>query len=293
MTSTALPLTTPALRCASPFASRLATAHGRREENVAPCTCGLPCPAAAPTTTSWLRRSAETLPTALIISGSSRCFDRAKVEVSQRGGFASVDRIAAEFIDENTTLAKCCKNKCGRGRRSKPSHRARVDGIAQAHRRAWAAAVADGHPRVVFEDDIEALGDSTQTDVAYAIRRCETSACGVAFLGVAFAFQNQTSYLLSHAYYVSPYAASLLLRITRSLCNERGQDYHIASLCARRRVNCTLPPRGLYTKGTQGWGLFVQNTRRVPAYNSLINFARGKNGASNWTRESAERFHRC
>ena len=280
------------LRCASPFSSHLATGHGRQWENASPCPCGLPCPAtheAAPAPTA----PAASLPTALIISGSSRCFNRAKVEVSERGGLTSVDRIAADFIDENTILAQCCKHKCGRGRRSKPSHRARVDGIARAHRRAWAAAVADGRPRVVFEDDVEALGESAQADVAYAIRRCELAGCGIAFLGVAFAFQNTTSYLLSHAYYVSPHAASLLLKITRPICNERGQDYHIASLCERNRVNCTLPPRGLYTKATQGWGTFVQNTRRVPAYNSLINFARGKHGAGNWTREAAERFQRC
>lgn len=231
------------------------------------------------------------LPTALVISGQARCYERARAQVSSRG-FLSVDRVAAEFIDERNILSKCCKDgHCGRGRRSKPSHRARVDGIARAHRRAWQSAVADRRPRVIFEDDVEALGDAA--DVAYAISRCETERCDIAFLGVAFAFQNSTSYLLSHAYYVSPLAAKLLLKSTRELCNDRGQDYHIASLCERRRVNCTLPPRGLYTKSTQGWGLFVQNTKKVPAYNSLINFARGRNSAGNWSKEAAERFHRC
>ena len=151
----------------------------------------------------------------------------------------------------------------------------------------------DGRPRAIFEDDIEALGSAN--DVSYALRRCgATSGCDVAFLGVGMA-----SYLLSHAYYVTPAAASMLLRGTKELCNLHGQDYAIQALCLYNRTKCTLPPRGLYSphsgdgKAFQGWGLYVQNVGAVPSYNSMINFARGKAAAANWSRAAAESFQRC
>ena len=273
------------LRCSSVFSRKLVL-DPRASENVAPCGCGLPCPATAHLT------SDTSLPTALIISGSERCFERARLEV-HRAGFTTVERIAAEFIDEKNTTARCCKGgKCGRGRRSKPAHRARVDGIARAHRRAWESAIRADAPRVIFEDDVETLG--SPSDVTYALGRCEaTPGCGIAFLGIAFA-----SYLLSHAYYVSPLAARTLLRDTRELCNLQGQDYAIAGMCTWNKTRCTLPPRGLYRSDSgrgayQGWGLFVQNTRAVPAYNSMINYARGKAGAGNWSSGAAEAFQRC
>ena len=79
------------VRCSSVLSPRLATDHPKPGMNVAPCNCGSPCPAPS--------YSSAALPTALIISGSARCFARARAEVERGGGFTSVERIAAEFID--------------------------------------------------------------------------------------------------------------------------------------------------------------------------------------------------
>ena len=271
-------------RCTSVFSPKLVVAP-RPSENPAPCLCGQACPAS-----SFV--PLKLVPEALIISASGTCFARARTQ-AEAGGFRTARRINAEFVDENHTMVNCCKDgKCGRGRRSKPAHRARIDGIVRAHRRAWQHAVRDNLPKMVFEDDAELLGSAH--DVSYAIGRCErTPSCGIALLGVAF-----TSYLLSHAYYVKPPAARLLLRRTKELCNLRAQDYTIQWVCQYNQTNCTLPPRGLYRPDTgrgafQGWGLYVQNTRAVVAYNSMINYARGGSVAGNWSAAAAHAFQRC
>ena len=100
---------------------------------------------------------------------------------------------------------------------------------------------------------------------------------------------------------MAPLAAALLLNATRELCNPRGQDYVMQDLCAAwpnswhngHHVRCTLPPRGLSRSGTQGWGLFVQNARVIPSYNRIINGARGRTVASNWTVAGAQQWERC
>jgi hypothetical protein len=153
--------------------------------------------------------------------------------------------------------------------------------------------VSSQRAHAIFEDDIEALG--TPLDTAYAIERCELNHCSLAYLGTAL----RNPFLLTHAYFISPPAAALLLKATRDHCNPRGIDYAMRDLCMSRLAhgfNCTLPPRGLIAKGERkvgelGWGLFVQNTRAVPSYNSLL--GNGWGGASNWSITSAEHFQRC
>ena len=146
--------------------------------------------------------------------------------------------------------------------------------------------VAANSPRIVFEDDIEALGDDPSADLRYALHRCNLGACDIAYLGVGLG-----SMLLSHAYWITPRAASMMLKITKDDCNAMGQDYSMQTLCLQQKARCTLPPRGLYPKdrvGTQGWGLFVQNNRKTPSYNKILNNARGHSW--NWTVALAERF---
>ena len=297
-------------RCASVFARKLLVgatlrvgtddfwAFYKPSENIAPCACGRDCPDEA------FAASRRILPEALVISGADRCYSRARKQLEALG-FARVRRVGAVFIDANHTAALCCKSaSCGRGRGLKrkltaatePAHRARIDGITRAHRRAWELIVRDNVPRAIFEDDIEALGSSR--DVAYAISRCELGqapgSCGVAFLGIAF-----SSYLLSHAYYVSTAAARMLLNSTRDSCNARTQDYAIRDLCVSGRSNCTLPPRGLYKWDSgggrfDGWGLFVQNTGRLRSYNGLIGTSKRLGlGAVDWSPAAAKAFQRC
>ena len=281
------------LTCGPVFSRRLvgvrllAASPSLRNETPSPCECGKRCPSVPALLPSL---------TTLIISSRDRCFDRAWNEAARGGlGTSMKHRINAEFVSENTTLKHCCKDggSCGQGRRSKPSHRARVDGIARAHRRAWEYVVRTNRPGIVFEDDVDFVG--SPGDTAYAIDRClsaaatSPSACGIAYLGVGF-----DSWLLAHAYLVTPLGATHLLRITKELCNSRGIDYAMEALCKeRKRINCTLPPRGLSRPGSQGWGIFLQNTKAVPPFNSLINGARGRTVASNYTAERAEAFHRC
>ena len=117
-----------------------------------------------------------------------------------------------------------------------------------------------------MQDDIERLGSTS--DVTYAITRCEAAkdsfgevnaarsneptltllllsslcivfmaqGCGIAFLGIAF-----SSYLLSHAYYVSPNAARMLINSTRETCNQRSQDYAMRDLCIHNQSVCSRP----------------------------------------------------
>ena len=59
---------------------------------------------------------------------------------------------------------------------------------------------------------------------------CLNQGCGIAFLGIAF-----SSYLLSHAYYVAPSAARMLLNITKEACNPRSQDYAMRDLCVHNQ----------------------------------------------------------
>lgn len=273
--------------CASVFSPKLVAPKARPMDNMRPCECGKTCPALSNDTATSLLLP---MPIAMIISNQHKCFERARAEAI-RGGFDGnrVRRVPAEFVDDNETVLACCpRGKCGQGRRSKPSRRSHIDGIARAHRRAWKYVVAVAMPAVIFEDDIEYIGEPA--DSAYAVRRCLVAgSCDAAYLGVAV-----NSWLLSHAYLVTPRAASLLLNLTREQCNFHGQDYTLQALCTggakRVHLDCHLPPRGAYRRDMVGWGLFVQNQRRVPSYMRLVNDARGH---SNYSREQAENFMRC
>lgn len=305
-------LSSSTTRCASVFARKLVVGSALRigrpdfyefykpGENPAPCACGRACPDEA------FAAASHRMPDALVISGADRCFDRARVQL-EAVGFDRVERVDAVFVDANETAARCCRTaNCARGRGVKrkltsateAARRARIDGITRAHRRAWELVIRHNQPAAIFEDDMEALGSAR--DVAYAIKRCELGTsmvpgCGVAFLGIAF-----SSYLLSHAYYVSTTAARMLLNSTRQACNARTQDYAIRDLCQSGRVNCTLPPRGLYKSDSgsgrfDGWGLFVQNTARVRSYNAMIGTTSSRlvGMAVNWNQAAANAFQRC
>ena len=161
------------VRCVAPT-SLLRAPHTSAYDNSS-CACGASCPLA----------DNVSLPPALIISGSGSCFARAR-QVALRGGFASSVLVSAAFVDAGETAAKCCKQngtKCGRGRRSKPASRARMDGVTGAHRRAWKRVLASGAPySAVFEDDVELLGSAA--DVRFAMHRCRELACDLAYLGL-------------------------------------------------------------------------------------------------------------
>ena len=131
------------------------------------------------------------------------------------------------------------------------------------------------------------------------------------------------SFLLSHAYYITPHAARVLLHnFTRDLCNWHKQDYAMRSFClsrdpaldpidehgaspessldsSPRSVRCLKPPRGLWQRGdvpgrsdfdhggrTLGWGLFTQDHHATPSYNSI---ARGGR-AANFSERAARAF---
>lgn len=157
-----LTVLSPGTRCASVFARKhqvgnalwvgnAASEMYKPSENAAPCECGRACP--------YLASTAAPLPAAVIISGSVRCYERARLQLVSVG-FTSISRIASVFLDANQIAATCCKDgNCGRGRGTKrarsalsePAQRARIDGIARTHRRAWEQSVSDGLPRVIFE----------------------------------------------------------------------------------------------------------------------------------------------
>lgn len=282
------------LTCLSP--SRLLHADYENQFDAYRCECGLACPP--------LRPRSMRLPPALIISSSTRCFGLAARQV-RRAGFELVEHVQATFVDVKEVVSACCNNgKCGHGRRSKPAARARIDGVARAHRSAWQRVVNADFPRAIFEDDAELVGDAD--DVRYAIHRCqwELSSCGLAYLGIG------RDGLLAHAYVVWPRAAARLLTLTRDMCNAHGQDYEMRSICRRQPApfrsrgaaaafNCTRPPRGLLRsdragkQSTIGWGVFIQNLKAVPSYINLINNARGTHNNANWSSASAVNFHRC
>ena len=188
----------------------------------APCKCHIACPELKLETDTI-----QTLPPALIISSSTQCFEGAGRQVRQ-AGFNRIEQVPASFVEANETVAMCCKKgKCGHGRRSKPTSRARIDGVTRAHRQAWRHVVASARPHAIFEDDIELLG--TAQDVQYAVGICERlHSCGLAYLGIG----NEG--LLAHAYVVWPQAAARLLTITNDLCNPHGHDYEMRSICRRR-----------------------------------------------------------
>ena len=215
---------------------------------------------------------------------------------AKRAGFESGEWIRATFVDGVDTVKACCRNgKCGHGRRSKPASRARIDGVARAHRMAWRRIIQTARPHAIFEDDAEALG--VADDVRFVVGQCEAGKrCAIAFLGLGH------DGLLAHAYVVWPWAAALLLNSTRDICNPHGQDYAMRELCGRSGLICLAPPRGLEKRGgstdtkrsqSMGWGLFTQNLRATPSYNGIINFARGRDAAANWTAAAARGFSRC
>jgi len=82
--------------------------------------------------------------------------------------------------------------------------------------------------------------------------------------------------LLSHAYYLTPRAASVLLATSKEWCNDHKQDWVIRGACIRAKrtmLNCTRPPRGLFVQGAKldwrgilGWGLFVQDHHAIPSF---------------------------
>ena len=235
----------PRTRCSSVYSSYLNRPPNlNRSDNESPCECGQPCPPLPPSLLP-----PQPPPPALIISSSDACFERAAGEV-RRGGFSRAQRVPPVFVEESRLVQSCCPHgRCGVGRRQKPSFLARMEGVVHAHRAAWSVVVSSGRPHAVFEDDVELLG--TALDIRYALGRCETQSCGVAFLGVGM------DYLLAHAYVLTPHAASLLLNATgEGLCHwnakgEHGPDYKLRKLCLSGRPRVQTPWR-LHMRGLPG-----------------------------------------
>ena len=124
---------------------------------------------------------------ALVISGSSSCFERAKLQLLRLAGFAHVRWTHAIHDDGGTNKDNKCKDS---------QLQRTYDGIVGAHRAAWTAVVQSNRSMAVFEEDAELIGD--KLDVRAAVRACTSAAaCDVSYLGLTGDFFS------SHAYYIT------------------------------------------------------------------------------------------
>lgn len=143
---------------------------------------------------------------------------------------------------------------------------------------------------MILEDDARLIGSSA--DVAYALRHCHATGCHLAYLGASF------DMLLSHAYYLTPAAASVLLRTSKPMCNVHKQDWVIRDACVKGLLKCVRPTRGLTLgrkqdwHGLLGWGLVIQDHASTPSF--TVGYAKYQHGTMNATKARLWNEHtRC
>mmetsp|Transcript_58960 Transcript_58960/g.135203 ORF Transcript_58960/g.135203 Transcript_58960/m.135203 type:complete len:947 (-) Transcript_58960:252-3092(-) len=209
---------------------------------------------------------------ALVISGTSARFLRAQ-SVAATGGFNAswLPGVFGAAPGENTT----CFQAKHVNVHEKVAHRG-VQNLLIAHRRAWARIDAAGKAAAVFEDDIAYLGPDLE--LQQDVKRCDREPGCLLWLGVHHEFMT------THALYVTPSAARLLLSITQGICAWPGTDHHLRDACYHRRVNgrkwpglrCQMPTARSKRKAYFASGYFVQDRVEVVPY---LHAQGGKDGA--------------
>ena len=193
---------------------------------------------------------------AYIISGSRDRFDRAAAEAS-KGGFRAV-WVPGVFGDTEQSL------RCA----TLPKYHQAVENLLLAHRHAWGRIATSGTPAAVLEDDVSFLGPlrGLQNDTAScaAMRGRDAAAC-LLWLNVHHQFMT------THALFVTPSAAQLLLALTNNTCAGAGTDLLLSSACQGWRVNgrrwpalrCRMPTERSKRAGAFGKGYYVQDREGI------------------------------
>ena len=237
----------------------------------------VPCESHVPAIPIVAASSKELTRRAQIIAGSTACFERLARQVRA----ASMVPVYLRAIHINTSSSSTPHKRAAC--RDTQSQRT-ADGIVQSHRAAWRAVLAANRSMAILEEDSELIGDAAE--VHFAIDRCERAECDLTFLGVTGDFFS------SHAYWMSPRAADLLLRVTHERCNARKADHPMRSACLGRALErclshggsaaicnhteltrtsppplrCHKPSRVLWMRDLGSYGLFVQNHKAFTSY---------------------------
>ena len=224
---------------------------------------------------------------AYVISGSRARFEHASAEAS-KGGFHAV-WVPGVFGDTEHS------SRCA----ALPRYHQGVENLLLSHRHAWKRIATSGKPGAVLEDDATFLGPLhaliNDTASCASVRGRYAGAC-LLWLGVHHQFMT------THALFVTPAAALLLLELTNNTCAGAGTDHLLRSACQGGRVNgrrwpalrCRMPTERSKRAGTFGKGYYVQDRLAVkPLLHTkgddggrLIGKAPRNDRASHWTSDN-------
>ena len=182
--------------------------------------------------------------TALVLASTLERFQAAAAEV-RKSDIRSTVWIPAVYLNESN------HTKCGGG----------GNGLRHAMRNAWNLIASSGVGMAVFEEDAVYAGEGSNLSVSeYIASNCVPPTrrrCDLAYLG------EWHDYFTTHAIFVPPHAARMLLELTSGCYPPHVQiDQAMHARCVHRRGrppwDCIHPPP-LRKKGAFGQGFFVQD----------------------------------
>lgn len=200
---------------------------------------------------------------ALIISGSTERFVRAKVVV-ESVGFAAVQSPAFYPPGENTS-SSAWRDAAGR-----PCTQTGNNGVRAAHRKAWQLIQITNRSMAVFEDDVVLMTGLvtglpvSSYDVGAFLATAALGRYDMAFLNEVCP-NNNAPYLSNAAQWITPRAAHQFLKKTASCFPNRGEmqdiDHWTSKACFSRLRCLEAPP--ITGKTGFGCGLFAQDRLNV------------------------------